>query len=407
MRKRSSLTALTILVLGGALAYGVLVGKPGPAPAPAPEIAPTVVDIVTAQPTRRALEVETQGTVRPLRQIRLMSQVGGRVEQVSPYFAQGGFFAADEVLVKIEDVDYQLQIARAESRVAAAKQTLAEEKGRALQARREWRDLGTSEANALFLRKPQIAAAEASLAAAEADLKAAQLDLERTRIAVPFNGRISEKLVDIGQFVAPGTHVATVYATDAVEVRLPLTGRQVALLDLPLTFDENRDGSYAGARVVLSATFANRQWNWQGRVVRTDASIDENSRVLYAVAEVEQPFAREEGSDRPPLSPGLFVNATIAGRELDAVSELPRSVLGNDGAVLVVDNEQRVQSQAVRVLGSDKGRVWLQGLQPEQRVILRRPQNLVVGMPVTISTTDSAASNTRSDASAQLATGES
>jgi RND family efflux transporter MFP subunit len=381
---RNGIWALLVLLAGGGVAYALLVGKPAPAPAPPPVFAPPLVDVVAAAPAARALTVETQGTVRPKREIKLVSQVGGRVVAVSERFARGGFFTAGEELVKVEGVDYEFVIARAQSQVAAARQRVAEERGRALQAKREWRDLGSDEANALFLRKPQLAAAQAALAASEADLAAARLDLERTSISAPFNGRISEKHVDVGQYVTPGTVIADVYDTDVAQVRLPLTGRQVALLDLPLNYDDSTLERSGGAQVVLSARFAGRVWEWQGRIVRTDASIDEDSRVVYAVAEIPRPFGREEGSDRPPLSPGLFVSATISGRQLADVTLLPRSALRSDGTVMTVDAQQRAKVREVRVLQSDARRLWVQGLAAGERVIVREPSPTVAGMEVTV-----------------------
>ncbi|MDA7852444.1 hypothetical protein N9A71_02740, partial [Porticoccaceae bacterium] len=64
----------------------------------------------------------------------------------------------------------------------------------------EWRDLGDSTANALFLRQPQLAAAEAALESARADLAKANLDLNRTSITTPFQGRIRQTFVDLGQY---------------------------------------------------------------------------------------------------------------------------------------------------------------------------------------------------------------
>jgi multidrug efflux pump subunit AcrA (membrane-fusion protein) len=136
--------------------------------------------------------------------------------------------------------------------------------------------------------------------------------------------------------------------------------------------------------VTLRARFANKAWEWQGRIVRTDANIDENSRVVYAVAEVEQPFAREQGSERPPLAPGLFVNATISGRQLPRVSLLPRSSLRSDGSVMVVDAQQRAQVKPVAVLQSNADQVWVQGLERGERVIVREPTLTVAGMVVTV-----------------------
>ena len=381
--KKSWLLTAVVLVIGFGAAYGLLVGKGGPEPAAIPVSVPPLVDVVQVRPSRQALTVSTQGTVRPLREINLVSRVAGRVEAVADGFAAGGFFAAGTPLLKIEDYDYQFAIARAESQVAAARQRVAEEQGRALQAKREWRDLGSEQANALFLREPQLAAARAALKAAQADLGAARLDLERTAVSVPFNGRVSEKYVDIGQYVTPGTAIAKVYATDVATVRLPLTDRQVALLELPLNYDNETPDT--ATDVVLTARFGNRAWQWLGKIVRTDANIDVDSRVVYAVAEIERPFAREPGSERPPLAPGLFVDATISGRQLPAVTALPRTALRNDGNVMVVDGERRARLKPVAMLQRTNEQVWVQGLEEGDRVIVAESAATVAGMEVTVS----------------------
>ncbi len=384
---------LPLLVLAGGLGFAwlLLVGRPAPEPRPPqPEHAP-VVQVVYAEPRELALTVSSQGTVQPRRVINVVSQVAGKVQSVADDFAVGGFFDADAELVKVEDDDYRFDLVRARARVADAAQLVATEKGRVRQAAREWRDLGNEEANQLFLRKPQLASAEAALRAAEADLGEARLNLDRTSLRVPFNGRISEKHVDLGQYVSPGSIVARVYATDVVEVRLPLTDRQVGLLDLPLSFDDHSSIGEQGAAVTLSARFADREWQWQGQVVRTDASIDVDSRVVYAVVEVERPFARIPGSERPPLAPGLFVNAEIAGRSLAGVSLLPRDALRNSGAVLVVDGNDQLQERPVRVLKSDTGRLWVLGLESRERVVVSKLPVAIIGMRVTVQDRDSLA----------------
>ena len=132
------------------------------------------------------------GTVEPVR--RVNRGAGQRqVEAVSELFLDACFFEVGDMLLELEKADYEFAIARAVAQEAAAVQRVAEERGRNLQAQREWRDLGTSEANDLFLRKPQLRAAEASLAAAKADVAAAELALKRTTVRAPFDGRLESK----------------------------------------------------------------------------------------------------------------------------------------------------------------------------------------------------------------------
>ena len=118
--------------------------------------------------------------------------------------------------------------------------------------------------------------------------------------------------------------------------------------------------------------------------MRTDASIDLNSRVVYAVAEVQRPFAKEEGSERPPLAPGLFVNATISGREIPGVVSLPRNALRTDGSVMVVDAQQRARARPVDVLQSDGRQMWVTGISAGERVVVSDPTVAVAGAPVTV-----------------------
>lgn len=378
---RPRLAAVLVLLVGVALAWGLLVGKPSPSPEVPGAPPPPLVDVVRVEPTTRRLTVQSQGTVQARREIDLVSRVAGVVESVGDEFAAGGFFSANEPLVILDSVDYELAVVGARSRLASARQQLAEEQGRARQARREWRDLGNDQANALFLREPQLAAAHAGVETAEADLQAARLELERTRIAAPFAGRILSRSVDTGQYITPGTPVARVYATDLVEIPLPLTDRQLALLDLPLR--ERAPASDGAAPVTLSAVFGGQRWQWQGRIVRTAASIDPESRVLYAIAQVSDPMMPGDNG-RPPLMPGLFVDAGIAGRALPGIVTLPRSALRNDDSVWIVDGEQRLQRRPVTVLHSVEGRASVQGLARGDRVVVREPAVSVAGMAVTV-----------------------
>lgn len=373
LTRRPVLAAAVALLAGLALAWLLLVGRPAPAPEIPAAPPPPQVDVLVAEPGSRRLTVYSQGSAQAQREIDLVSRVAGTVDTVADSFADGAAFAAGEALVTLESVDYEIAVTAAESRLAEAKRLLAEEKGRARQARREWRDLGNLEANALFLREPQVAAAQAAVEAASAELRRARLDLSRTRISAPFAGRILSRGVNIGQYITPGTPVARVYASAAVEVQLPLTNRQLALVDLPLGGNEE-----AGPEVMLSATLAGERRTWRGRLVRTAASVDPQSRVLYAIVEVPEPLAAPF-----PLLPGVFVEAAIPGRPLADVVTLPRSALRNDDSVWVVDAEDRLQPRAVSVLHSGRSGATVRGLRPGERVLLREPAVAVAGMAVT------------------------
>ena len=183
--------------------------------------------------------LDTQGTVRPRTSSVLVPEVSGRVVEVSPNFREGAFFEKEEVLLTIDPLRYETALVVARSAEAQALRSLEEERVKAAQAVANWKLLGKKgEPGDLAARKPQLAEAEARYQAAQAEVVQAERDLERTVIKAPFNGRIVEQIVDVGQFVTSNTELGRAFATDVMEVRLPLTNRQLSHVDLP---DGNRE----------------------------------------------------------------------------------------------------------------------------------------------------------------------
>jgi RND family efflux transporter MFP subunit len=379
MTRRRLFGSVFFTGVGLALCFLVLVGKPATQPTQLPEPRRPLVDIIVAEPSEHSIAVRTQGTVEPVRRVVLVAQVSGKVETVNDRFLDGRFFKAGDILLELEKADYQFAIARAEAQEAAAAQRVAEERGRNLQAQREWRDLGTSEANDLFLRKPQLRAAEASLLAAKADVAAAKLALERTTVRAPFDGRLEKKSADLGQFVAPGTVLAHIYATDRVEIHLPISDSQLALLELPLF----ETASEAYPEVVLSARFGGERWQWQGQIARVEASIDRDSRVTFAIAEVSDPFA-SSGSRRPPLTPGLFVEASISGKPIQQAVELPATALRGDNTVLWVNENSRLERLSVELLRREQDRVWVRGVVAGVQIVAEQSSLLASGSAIEV-----------------------
>lgn len=382
-RQRLTLRKFFIAALitgGGLLLAGlVLTGKSKPVANVTPEPLRPVVSILHAQPSAISLAVNTQGTVEARRRISLVAEVSGKVEKVSQQFEEGAFFNEGDILLRLEQADYEFAIARARSQVAAAEQRLAEERGRNRQAKREWRELGTVEANALFLRQPQMKAAEAALLAAKADVSAAELALTRTEIRAPFSGRIETKRVDLGQYIAPGTAVAEIYATDIVDVALPLNDSQLGALKLPM--NANVD---LGSPVTLSTDFGGREWQWQAKIRRVQAVVDRQSRTVNAIAEVLEPF-ESQASGRPPLTPGMFVRAEIPTPPMPNLVQLPASALRSDNTVLLVGDGDKLIRQSVIVQRRTEQWAWVAGLKEGSRIVRAQTGLLIAGLKVEVS----------------------
>jgi len=355
---------LIVVVIGLMLSKCMVGMKKEPAKKPQERIAPLVKTSVV-QLEDVEMVVSGYGTVRPKREVTVAGQVSGRIIYCDDNFVNGGFFKKEQALVKIDPRDYEVAVENAEAEVARAMVGLEQEMAEAEVARVEWEQMNPDKepTSSLVLRGPQIRQAKAQLKAAEALLARAKLDLERTVISMPFDGRVSQESVDVGQYLMAGGAIATVYATDVVEISVPIEDRELAWFDVAMI----QNGKDSGAEAEVIADFAGVRQVWQGRVVRTAGQIDETSRMVSIVVEVEKPF--EISDSRPPLVPGMFVEIKIKGNKLEDVIIVARSSIHNKNEVWIV-NGDKLHIQKVEVARSDKKNAYIKsGLKAGDEII--------------------------------------
>jgi RND family efflux transporter MFP subunit len=375
------LVPLALLALGAAGAALVIATGPQ-VEAKAPTVVSPLVRVAEVRLVDLPLEVTTHGTVAPRTESALVPEVAGRVIEVSPALVSGGFFGAGDLLLRIDPRDYEVALERARAAVARAKS----EHSRARRELRRQQELAkhavASEAQ-LDVASNAAEAAAAALREAVAAHEQAERDLGRTELRAPFDGRVREEKVDVGQFVNRGVSVGTLYAVDFAEVRLPVPDDELAYLELPLVWPgELPPGE--GPEVRLVARFGGEEHEWLGRVVRTEGEIDPRSRMVHVIARVEDPYGRHGAGSRPPLAVGLFVQAHIRGKLARGVAVLPRAAL-RGSQVLVVDAEGRLRLRDVDVLRAQRDEVVIRaGLAEGERVNLSPLDTVVDGMPVRV-----------------------
>lgn len=346
--KRQIFLSLAMLAGASAVTAVMYLNRP-PADIQEPVYMPVTVDVAEVIKQDLTIPIQAQGTVTPLRESSLLAEVQGRIVEVSPTFNVGGFVREGDVLLRIDPRDYETNLLRAQAAVESAESTLAQEKGRAEVALREWQKLPkgsqrSQEAKDLYLRKPQLEQAEAQLLAAKADLNTARDNLERTVVRSPYDAIIRAKHSDLGQFVAGGSPLADVFSIEAAEIRLPIPQGKLEYLALP-----DIQGGSEGSDIDLYTDVGGVVKHWPARLVRTEGVFDERSRALYAVARVEDPYALQD-STREPLRIGTFANANIEGRVLRELVPLPRYVLRAGGFIWVVDEQNYLRNRQVSVL---------------------------------------------------------
>ncbi len=346
------------------------------------------VQIETVKPATVKIPVISRGTVIPRTSVTLSAQVVGEIIKVSANFENGGFFDKGDVLVEINPLEYQLAIHTAEAQVASAKQQLARAKANASQAIANLKALGAKrlkQASAYARHEPQLAEANANLKAAQASYAIAKLNLKHTKVIAPFNGRITKKHIDLGNYLTIGKPVADIYAIDFAEVRLPLSDRQLALLDQSWLYQNNNNINNRTA-VNLDVEFLGQHYNWPATIVRSEGLVDQRDRLVYLVAQVKAPYKIiPEFPNRPPLAFGLYVDAIIEGRAFENIIKIPRDALRNDHQVWLATANNTLKLKQVTVLHKGINDIYISsGIKSGDRVITTPLDIVTEGMALEV-----------------------
>ena len=350
------------------------------------EIPVLLVDAIEARREPVFFRVNTQGAVTPRTESNLVSEVSGQIVEVASNYVSGGFFRKGELLLRIDPRNYQSALKSAQANVARVQTQVAKENALANFALDDWKTLrdlnaSTGPISDLALRKPQLAEAIAESISAEAALEKAQEDLNRTSIRAPYDGMVQEKRADVGQYVNTGSQLALIFATDYAEIRLPITQRELALVDLP-----SADGSSLPLPVTLTSQAGKIQHTWQGLIVRSEGVFDSASRVLYVVAQVEDPY-NQSGRNGELLRIGTFVTASIQGRFGGALFTIPRHALQRGETLWIIDEQQKIYPRDVQIGSTDEEYAYVDvGLTNGDRYTITPIDQPLPGMPVRVNT---------------------
>ena len=334
-----------------------------------------LVEVVRLQRTDYPVIIRSQGTVQPTITNKLVPEVAGTVSSLGDSFVIGGRFNEGDTLVEIDRRDYDIALTQAKANLAQSDAQLEEQSALAESARAEWKALGRrGKPSSLTLREPQLAAARANRDAAQAQVQRAELDLQRTRLLAPYDGIVSARSVDPGQFVSRGSPIGQIHGIDSVDVRLPLSNRQLTYLN-----------TNAGAQVELTATIGNAARQWLGELTRVEG-VDAATQQLNIIVSVSEPYDVNAASfENFPLRVGQYVSARIAGQVLKDVFVIPRAALREEREVLIMSDENTITRRAVTVAWSDDDYAAITaGLSDNDALVITPLSTVTDGTPVKI-----------------------
>ncbi len=386
------LAGVGVLALAsGALVYGARMrSEPEKAEAKATG---TLVKLQTLTLEAEQLEVRAQGTVVPAEQVTLQAQVSGNVLFISSKLKPGGRFRKGEVMVRIEQSDYQLQAEQSAAKLAQAEHQLVIEKSRKHVAEREWKVIGedenaTPEGRSVALREPQLKVAEAGVAAAKSADGLAKVRLDRTVVRAPFDCFVQKEHVDVGQLVGPQSALASVVGLDEFWIQVSVPVDELERIRVP----EWNAGEGEGSRAVVWQSVRDRRVQRAGTVVGLLGDLDSVGRMARLLVSVQDPFdllakrKNEEETAAPlPLLVGSFVHVDIEAGTVEGSIEVPRAAVHEGNKLYVFGEQGMLDIREVEVAWKRPESLLVSsGVQAGERIVVSRIAKPLPGMKLRV-----------------------
>ncbi|MCG6859001.1 MAG: efflux RND transporter periplasmic adaptor subunit [Salaquimonas sp.] len=250
----------------------------------APPAAVSTVDIETTTwtPTIQAI-----GTANAFRGVDLAVETTGIVREIA--FNANETVAANQVLVQLEDDVQQADL--------AAEKAQAELAHRALKRANELSERGVGS-------QVTLQAAEAAASAAEAQVARLEAVLQQKQLRAPFRGVIGIPRIEIGQYLTPGTVVATLQDLDSIRADFTVPEQQLPNISM-------------GQRVRLQPGDTGKVLT--GEIIGIDPKVDPASRLVSVRARIDGAKGR--------VTPGQFVQLEIELPRQPNVIAVPQTAL--------------------------------------------------------------------------------
>ena len=322
-----------------------------------------VVAVTEARAEEWIDRIPAVGTFRAVQGIELAPQVGGLIRAF--HFDSGQEVAKGALLVELDDSVEQADL---KANLATLKNA-----DMALDRQRQLITGGSTSRSTLD-------AAEAARDQASAAVERSRALIAQKALTAPFAGRIGLRRADIGQYVSPGTGIASLQQLDPIFVDFPVPEQAVTELATGQTVEVTVDA-----------------WpdeTFKGKIVSLDARVSAETRNLVVRAEVR--------NDGKRLRPGMFANVAVLANKAQSLITLPRTAVAyslygdsvyvvkpapaQPGAAQAADDQQKIVERRVVKVGAARGaRVSiLSGVEPGESVVSEGQLKLMAGARVKV-----------------------
>jgi len=346
---------------------------------PKPDKAEEMIDIPSLTFTNvilqdQSIPVFSRGKVSATHIRHITSEVPGLVVYKNPKLVRGAFVEKDELLIKLDQQPFILDIAQKQSALDQAKLHLSETQAKARIAKKS----AGKKSSKYAKHVPQLKFAQSQVNAALAALNYAKKQLEKTEIKTPIAGKVIDDNINQGEYLQSLSAISKIYGTQIVEVRLPLNDHQIDILGLK---EKTHDQAINSESIKVKVnSFHDPETVWHGNISRIEGERD-NNQLLYVIASFDN-FSIENQQNKV-LLPGSFIEARINGKIIKGLRILPRALIQSDQQVWVINQDNRLERKNVNILYRGKELVYIRsGLQRHDKVVNTSFHQLISGLLV-------------------------
>jgi len=422
-----SAISLVLLTLTGGLIWWMMI------PVKIPHVETSGAAIVTVEVVpilqhESGIDFTVDGEVIPFRRLDLVAESQGRVIYKSEQCRLGLFVQKDELLMRIDPVDYQLAVDQAEAAVSQAKVNIAEnvvqktnlEKELALAqeqlelSKREYernqqliesRTIMPSELektqsawlttqeiiqrleNQLRVLNTQTERLDVLHHREKLALETAELNLSRTEVRAPIAGIITADTFEVNSFIQKGANVAKILDTSQLEIQCSLYMKQIQWIWRQS--DESTGYVFAPTPVTIRYETDGERWVWEGELKTLDGGImNPNTRMVPCRVKVDNPQAGKHlgGTPGTPQAPptlfaGMYVTVIVHSKPAIPLYRIPeRALLPGNRIWTVAEGKLRHHSIRLATTTPEGVLFYADSNDADSRGI--RPNDLVVVSPL-------------------------
>ena len=412
MRRQIQKVVLPILLIAGAIAVFFALWSTRSAVVPTSKAEqPWLVSFKEVQIANVQPELRLYGEIVAGREVDLRALVPGEVVMVADSFVDGGSVVKGDMIIEIDDFEYQANFDELLAKINEARARLQEIKSRktafdlTLKRDREMvsllrRDVKrmqalsgkgtisdkrldtarmelTKQQKIAEMRQSDIVAETTHIKQQEAvikrlsvGLRRAQRDLQRVRLTAPFDGILADVQVQVGKRLGANDSVAKLIDPSRLEARFTLTDRQYGRI--------MSQDSVAGRPAKITWQVGAQSFNFNGHLDRVGSRIDSASGGV-------QVFARLDGIDlENSLRPGAFVIISVPDRTYRTVARMPESALYNGNTVYVIKDERLVARKVELVARIDNDILLRGGIKMGDRIVTTKFSEIGPGQKVEV-----------------------